>query len=117
MLITGIQKTTFLDYPGKISTIIFTSGCNFRCRFCHNPENVLPEQIVETSKYPITEEAFFSFLEKRKDTLDAVVICGGEPTLQPDLFEFASKVKNKGFLVKLDTNGRDVQVVKKMLDA
>ncbi len=116
MNIAWIQKTTFIDYPGKIATVIFTAGCNFRCRFCHNPENVLPEQIREQNPYNISEDAFFAFLEKRKNVLDAVVICGGEPTLQPDLYEFASKVKQRWFLVKLDSNGRDVNIVQKLLD-
>lgn len=116
MNIAWIQKTTFIDYPNKIATVLFTAGCNFRCRFCHNPENVLPEQIAKNNPYNISEEAFFAFLEKRKNVLDAVVICGWEPTLQPDLFDFAKKIKEKWFLVKLDTNGRDVNIVQKLVD-
>lgn len=116
MQIAGIQKTTLLDYPGKVATIIFTAGCNFRCRFCHNPEEVLPELIKKEAPHFIPEEAFFNFLKQRKRILDAVVICGGEPTLQPDLKNFAKKIKDYNLLVKVDTNGQDVQIIKEMLD-
>ena len=91
-------------------------GCNFRCPFCHNPECVLPEQIKLFGDKLVSEEAFFNFLEMRKGFLDGVSICGGEPTLQPDLYDFAQKVKAMGFLVKLDTNGRDFKIVKRMVD-
>jgi pyruvate formate lyase activating enzyme len=116
MQIAGIQKTTLLDYPGKVATTIFTAGCNFRCGFCHNAEQVLPELIVKESSHFIPEEAFFNFLDQRKSILDAVVICGGEPTLQPDLKNFIQKIKNLGFLVKLDTNGHAVDIVRDLID-
>jgi len=76
MQIAGIQKTTLLDYPGKVATIIFTPGCNFRCGFCHNAEQVLPDLITKNASNNISQEAFFNFLEMRKSILDAVVICG-----------------------------------------
>lgn len=76
MQLSAFKKTTLLDYPGKIATIVFTPGCNFRCGFCHNPEFVLPEQLAELRDDFISEEVFFEFLEKRIGFLDGVVICG-----------------------------------------
>ena len=101
MIIHGLQKLTLLDYPGKVACTIFTGGCNFRCPFCHNASLVLPEQFSK----PIQENEVISFLKKRKGVLDAVCITGGEPLLQPDILEFIKKIKNIGYLVKLDTNG------------
>ena len=111
MLIGGLQKFSLIDYPGKLCAIIFTQGCNFCCPYCHNPELVLPEQFTPS----LSEEEIFSFLEKRKGQLDAVEITGGEPTLQPDLLSFLAKIKNKGFLVKLDTNGSFPEIVQKAI--
>ena len=108
MKIAYVQKTSFIDYPGKISAIVFTRGCNFRCPFCHNPELVLPERYCETVRI----EDVFSFLEKRRGKLDAVVITGGEPTLQADLIPFMQRIKTMGFLLKLDTNGSRPQMLR-----
>lgn len=116
MQISWIQKTTLLDYPDKVATIIFTLWCNFRCHYCHNFEFVLPEKAKKFLNDLITEEAFFNFLEQRKEFLDGVVISGGEPTLQKDLYEFVKKIKEMWFLVKLDTNGRDPRLLRKMID-
>ncbi|MCK9272864.1 anaerobic ribonucleoside-triphosphate reductase activating protein [Candidatus Gracilibacteria bacterium] len=116
MQISGIQKTTLLDYPDKVATIIFTLGCNFRCHYCHNFEFVLPEKAKKFLNDLISENAFFNFLEQRKEFLDGVVISGGEPTLQKDLYEFVKKIKDMGFLVKIDTNGRDPALIRKMID-
>ncbi len=115
MLIAWIQQTTLLDYPGKVATIIFTAWCNLRCRFCHNPEMVLPEKI-KLNKDFIPQDVFFNFLEGKKGLLDGVVICGWEPTIQPDLEAFCIKVKEFWFLVKLDTNGRDPLLVERLID-
>lgn len=117
MLISGIQPFTLLDYPGKVSCIVFTPGCNFRCGFCHNPEFVLPDKIAELRESFIDEEAFFNFLNKRGKLLDGVVITGGEPTLMPDLESFIKKIKDRGLLVKLDTNGNRPEVLKKLVNA
>ncbi len=116
MRISGIQKSTTIDYPGKISCVVFTMGCNFRCPFCHNPESVLPDQMKLIQNDLIPDQAIFNFLKTRKGKLDWVSICGWEPTLQPDLYDFAKKVKEMWFLVKLDTNGRDCDIVKKMVN-
>jgi pyruvate formate lyase activating enzyme len=107
MLIGGFQKSSLLDYPDKISAIIFTQGCNFRCSYCHNKELIIQKPV----NTPITPEEVLSFLEKRRNKLDAVVITGGEPTLQPDLIEFMQKIKKSGFLIKLDTNGSNPYVL------
>lgn len=113
MVISGFQKSTFLDYPGKISALIFTYGCNLKCEYCHNPELVV-EKCNKSSL--VDEKEVLKFLEKRKDFLDALVITGGEPTLQKDLIPFIQKVKDIGLLVKLDTNGTNADIVKKILD-
>ncbi len=100
MKIKGLQKTTLLDYPGKVACTVFTFGCNFRCPFCHNASLVITENGDDMS-----EQQFFSFLEKRKGILDGVCITGGEPLLHKDIVPFMSKIHSMGFLVKLDTNG------------
>ncbi len=110
-LIGGIKKTSLLDYPDKIAAIVFTKGCNFNCGYCHNPS--LLSACTEGDKYSV--ENFLDFLKTRRGLLDAVVISGGEPTLQKDLPLFAEKIKNLGFLIKLDTNGSSPDVVKTLV--
>ena len=105
MLISGVQQFTLLDYPEKVAAIIFTPGCNMRCRFCHNKEFVLPEEIKKIRPSFIPEKAVLNFLKSRRGKLDGLVISGGEPTVQPDLREFIEKVRAMDFLIKLDTNG------------
>lgn len=116
MLISGIQQCTLLDYPGKIACIVFAPGCNFRCGYCHNPEFVLPDKIIQIKDSFIPEEVIFNFLTRRKNLLDGVVVSGGEPTLMPDLLEFIQKVKNLDFLVKLDTNGNRPEILEKAIE-
>ena len=111
MLIGGLQKFSLIDYPEKICAIVFTQVCKFRCPYCHNPELVEPKLFSQ----PIPEDEIFSFLEKRKGKLEAVGITGGEPTLQPDLLEFIKKIKDMGFLVKLDSNGTNPNIVEKAI--
>lgn len=113
MLIGGLQKTTLIDYPGKIAATVFLIGCNFRCPFCQNPELVLPEKIKKQPK--ITEKEFFRFLKKRKGLLEGTCITGGEPTVQPDLPGFLGRIKKLGFLVKLDTNGSHPKMLEKLI--
>lgn len=115
MIISWIQKTTLLDYPGKITTLIFTLGCNMRCKYCHNSDFVLPEKIKQIKDF-IPEEIFFNFLKTKIWLIDGVVICWWEPTLQKGLIEFCMKVKNLWFLVKLDTNGQNPLILKELLD-
>ena len=110
MIIGGLQKTTLIDYPGKIACIVFTAGCNMNCHYCYNPE-------LRDFSPKIDEEDFFNFLDSRVGQLDAVTVTGGEPTVQRDLFEFIQKIKSKGFLVKLDTQGTNPDMVKKLIEA
>jgi pyruvate formate lyase activating enzyme len=116
MLISGVQKFTLLDYPNVPSCIIFTAGCNFRCGYCHNPEFVLPELLQKIRDSFIPERAVLNFLDERKGMLDGVVISGGEPTIMADLPLFIRKVKERGFLVKLDTNGNNPGMLRKLLE-
>ena len=101
MKICGLMKLTLLDFPEKTACTIFTGGCNFRCPFCHNAS--LVTRVNEQEIIP--ESKILSFLSKRQGLLDGVCITGGEPLLQPDIEDFIRKVKDLGFLVKLDTNG------------
>lgn len=116
MIISGIQKFTLLDFPGKISCIVFTGGCNLRCGYCHNPEFVLPEKLAALAPSFISESAVLSFLKQRQGKLQGVVITGGEPTIMPDLATFIRKVKALGFAIKLDSNGNRPEVLRMLLD-
>ena len=101
MRIAGLQKLTLLDFPGKVACTVFTAGCNFRCPFCQNASLVLPERFGQ----PIAEKELLSFLRKRQGVLDGVAITGGEPMLHADLPDLLRRIRELGFLVKLDTNG------------
>lgn len=112
MNIGGLHKVSLIDFPGKISAIVFLQGCNFRCPYCHNPE------LVSEKLYgPCIEEVdVLAFLEKRIGKLDAVTITGGEPTLQEGLPEFIRKVRDLGFLIKLDTNGSHSAMLRSLIE-
>ncbi|MCX6707760.1 MAG: anaerobic ribonucleoside-triphosphate reductase activating protein [Candidatus Woesearchaeota archaeon] len=114
VLIKGLQKTTLVDYPGKMACAVFLAGCNFRCHYCHNPD------LIEKSRYDnqktITEAEFFGFLESKMKWLDGVVITGGEPCMNNDLFKFMKKIKEMGFPVKLDTNGSFPGMLRYIID-
>ncbi len=112
MKIGGLIKFSMIDFPGKVSAILFTRGCNLRCAYCHNPELL---EYNASQPDALTQAELDEFLEKRKGRLDGIVITGGEPTLQPDLSEFCSKLKQLGYLVKLDTNGTNPSVVENLL--
>ena len=111
-MISGLQRLTLLDYPGKIACTVFLGGCNFRCPFCHNGSLVIPTEISEL----MSEENFLAFLDSRVGRLDGVCISGGEPTLTPNLADFIRKIKEKGFSVKLDTNGTRPEVLGSLID-
>lgn len=113
MIIGGLQKTTLIDYPGKIACTVFLAGCNFRCPWCYSAELVLPEKIINQPR--ISEKYFFDFLRDRKGMLEGVVICGGEPTINKNLPDFIKKIKNLGFFVKLDTNGSNPAMLKSLV--
>ena len=113
MKISGFQKTTLLDYPGKVACTVFLNGCNFRCPFCHNADLVIPE-----SKTGIfTENEIFEYLKKRKGILDGVCITGGEPLLNKEISEFMKRIKEMGLLVKLDTNGSFPERLEEIISA
>jgi pyruvate formate lyase activating enzyme len=116
MLIGGLQKTTLIDFPGRVACTVFTVGCNFRCPFCHNKDLVTLTNFKKSGIKPILEKDFFAFLASRKKILDGVCITGGEPTIHPDLEDFCSKIKKLDLEVKLDTNGSNPQVLKRLLD-
>ena len=111
MKIGGLQKVSLIDYPGKISAIIFTQGCNFRCPYCHNPE-LVEQKLFQTC---LSEKDILEFLTTRQGKLDAVTLTGGEPTLQEDLIPFIQKIRNLGFAVKLDSNGSQPDVLASMI--
>jgi len=114
MEIGGLQKTTLIDFPGRIACTVFLLNCNFRCPFCYSPELVLQDRIKLQPR--ISEKDFFSFLEGKKGLLEGVVVCGGEPTCSKDLPEFLSKIKKLGFLVKLDTNGSTPKILRELIE-
>jgi len=114
MKIGGLQKLTLIDYPGKIACTVFLAGCDYRCPWCHNPELVLPEKIGKTPKIP--EKDFLNFLRLRKNLLEGVVICGGEPCINKDLPEFCQKIKKLGYSIKIDTNGSNPKMLKDLID-
>jgi pyruvate formate lyase activating enzyme len=110
MKFCGIQKTSLVDFPNRVASVLFTPGCNLRCPFCHN------WRIVVDPKPPfLNEEAALKILEERKTFVDAVVVTGGEPTIHKDLPRFLKKLKKKTFQVKLDTNGFNPQMLEECL--
>lgn len=113
MQFSGFQKLTLLDYPEKTACTLFTAGCNFRCPFCHNAALVTH---IDNSNY-FSEEYVLDYLKKRTGVLDGVCITGGEPLMYPELPEFIKKVKDLGFLVKLDTNGSYPERLSNLIDS
>lgn len=112
MKLAGLEKDSFVDYPGKISAVLFTPGCNMDCFYCHNRwliENGIERELLNMHEV-------LAFLKSRKSFLDGVVISGGEPTLQTGLVEFISTLKEAGFAVKLDTNGTRPKVLMKLIN-
>jgi pyruvate formate lyase activating enzyme len=107
--LSGLIKSSLIDYPSRVSCVVFTQGCNFRCGFCHNPD------LIPGGEGRLSEIEFFEFLENRKGKLDGVVITGGEPTVQDDLINFIRRIKDHGFSVKLDTNGSNPEVLETLI--
>jgi len=110
MRIGGLQHSSLIDYPGEVSAVIFTVGCNFRCPYCHNPELVF-----ESPEREWTQEEVFDFLRKRRGVLPAVTVTGGEPTVHEDLPGFLRRMKTLGFRVKLDTNGTNPAMLRALI--
>ncbi len=113
--IYGLEKFSLVEWPGKISGIVFTGGCNFRCPFCHNPELVEIKKLKELDQYPW--EVIDKFLKEKKGWLDAIIVTGGEPTLHKDLPDFLALIKERGFLSALETNGTNPEMLKKLIEA
>jgi pyruvate formate lyase activating enzyme len=113
MKIGAFQRFSLIEYPGKISAIIFCQGCNFRCPYCYNRELVLPELFQPL----LLEGEILDFLAKRRGKLEAVTITGGEPALQPDLNSFISRLKGMEYLVKVDTNGSIPNVLEEWIQS
>lgn len=114
MQIGGLQKLTLIDFPEKLACTVFLIGCPFRCPWCYNRELVLPELIEKQPR--ISQKEFFNFLKEKKGLLEGVCLTGGETTANSDLAEFCQKIKEMGYLVKLDTNGYDPEMVNKLID-
>ncbi len=110
MLIAGFQKLSMVDFPGRPAAVVFAAYCNMRCWYCHN------YQILSGDVPLIPEEYVLEYLEKRKNMLGGVVVSGGEPTLRPDLPRFMEKLKDMGYLTKLDTNGTSPKMVKSLME-
>jgi len=115
MLLGGLQKTTLIDFPGRVACTVFTVGCNYRCPFCHNKDLVNFNSFKKAKLELISEDYFFKFLEKRKGVLDGVCITGGAPTIWKDLPGFCKKIKDLGLEVKLDTNGSNLKMLKELI--
>ena len=110
----GFQRSSLIEYPDKVSAVVFTLGCNFRCPFCQNYQLVIPEHFP---KKLYDEKEILEYLKKRKGLLDALSITGGEPTIHGEqLLEFMRKVKNLGYLVQLETNGSNPKFLKKVIN-
>lgn len=109
MKIVGLQKLTLLDYPGQVACTVFLGGCNFRCPFCHNG------QLLENAPAVMSPEELLIFLQGRRGILDGVCITGGEPTLNPELPWLLRRIRELGYLIKLDTNGYRPDVLKALV--
>jgi len=110
MTFKGWRKTSLIEYPGKISTVLFTGGCNFRCPFCYNVQLVLhPEELPD-----IPEEEVLRYLQENRPLYQALVVTGGEPTLDEELPRFLGTIKEAGFAVGLETNGTNPGMLREL---
>jgi pyruvate formate lyase activating enzyme len=111
VVIKGWQKTSLIDFSPNVASVVFLAGCTFKCGYCHNPELVMHYSEVPD----IDEKEVLDYLDKKKMWVDGVCITGGEPTIYTDLPEFISKIKEKGLMVKLDTNGTNPEMISKVM--
>lgn len=112
MIIAGLQNLSLVDFPGCLASTVFVQGCNFHCGYCHNPDLIPPDKSSEFS-----EEEVLSYITRWKKMITGVCITGGEPTIYNSLFDFARRVKNLGFRVKLDTNGANPRLLEELFRA
>lgn len=110
--IKGFVPSSLVDWDGKVASVIFLAGCNFKCKFCHNKELVLEPEKLKTIKFDDVVE----YLQKNKDFVDGIVITGGEPCLYEDLDDLCRKIKDLGFSIKLETNGSNPEILKKLIE-
>lgn len=110
MVISGLVKSSLVDFPGLVACVLFVPGCNYNCFYCHNRQLLNAEQDI------LTAESIMDFLRKRAGLLDGVVITGGEPTLQADLIQFMKTIKDLGYKIKLDTNGSSPSIIENILE-
>ncbi|MGB9877445.1 MAG: anaerobic ribonucleoside-triphosphate reductase activating protein [bacterium] len=108
--IKGFIEVSFLDWDGKVSSVLFLPGCNFRCPFCQNWQLVYEPQSIEDVEW----EMIMCYLKKQKDWVDGVVLTGGEPTIYPQLIPLIEEIKKLGQKVKIDTNGYNPDVLQKL---
>ena len=111
MKISGLQKFSLIDYPGKTCATVFTQGCNFKCPFCHNKQLIATDKQAELKTIDV-----INFLRKKENLLQAVCISGGEPTIQSNLIDFIRVIKSRGFLIKIDTNGSRPDIIKELIE-
>lgn len=111
MILSGIVKSSLIDFPGKIATVLFVPGCNYNCFYCHN------RALIEDMDEILDMDELYDFLNRRKGLIDAVVLTGGEPTLHTELVEFFASIKALGYLTKIDTNGSNPKLIKQLIDA
>ncbi len=107
----GFQKTSLIEYPGKIVSVVFTAGCNFRCPFCQNPTLVLSPNTLPS----VSSKEVVSHLISKKKWLDGLAITGGEPMIHQALSGFIDKVKEEGFLIAIETNGTNPQMLRDLI--
>lgn len=110
MRLAGLQKLSLVDYPGRLASVVFVQGCNFRCGYCHNPDLVTLEKDFGVEVKDVIDD-----IKRFKDKIEGVVITGGEPTLHPQVYDFIERIKEMGLLVKLDTNGSDPKMLLELL--
>ncbi|MGC8943206.1 MAG: anaerobic ribonucleoside-triphosphate reductase activating protein [Caldisericia bacterium] len=112
MIFGGFEKLSLIDFPKKLSAVVYVFKCNFRCFYCHNPELILENLISKQPK--INEDKILSFLVNRKNYLEGLCITGGEPLINLEIKEFIKEVKKIGYEIKIDTNGTNPEFLEEL---